>query len=110
MFQFPFLLLSIFRLGTSHHRVMCLVPSSIVRVEVDAEHEVAEGAVDVLAAALHGRLVGRVDDVDGHRAGGGDVVGGVEGVEVAVTGADHVGVGADRDHDGCQTWCILRYL
>ena len=39
--------------------------SLIVRVEVDAEHEVAEGAVDVLAAALHGRLVGRVDDVDG---------------------------------------------
>ena len=70
-----------------------------MRVGVDAEHEVAEGAVDVLAAALHGRLVGRVDDIDCHGAGD-DVVGSVEGVEVAVTRSDHVGVGPVRDQEG----------
>ena len=37
-------------------------------VEVDAEHEVAEGAVDVLAAALHSRLVRRVQQVHRHGA------------------------------------------
>ena len=37
-------------------------------VEIDAEHEVAEGAVDVLAAALHRRLVRRVQQVHSHRA------------------------------------------
>ena len=47
------------------HEISFVLLSLIVRVEVDAEHEVAEWAVDVLAAALHGRLVGRVDDVDG---------------------------------------------
>ena len=49
------------------YRDIFLIPLNM-RVGVDAEHEVAEGAVDVLAAALHGRLVGRVDDVDSHGA------------------------------------------
>lgn len=70
-----------------------------MRVQVYAEHEVAEGAVDVLAAALHGRVVGCVDDVDRHGAGD-DVVGGVEGVVVEVPGADHVVLGAAGNHDG----------
>ncbi len=65
---------------------------------LDAEHEVAEGAVDVLAAALHGGAVGRVAHVDGDGARV-HVVAGVQRVQLLVAGDDQVRVGARRQHD-----------
>ena len=52
---------------------------------LDAEEEVAEGTVDVFAAALHRRVVGRVDDVDGQVAAEGAIVACEQGVQVLVT-------------------------
>ena len=46
------------------------LPQALVELRVaDAHHEVAEGTVDVLAAALQGRVVGSVDQVDRHVPG-----------------------------------------
>ena len=46
------------------------LPNALVELRVaDAHHEVAEGAVDVLAAAQQGRVVGSVDQVDRHVPG-----------------------------------------
>ena len=52
------------------HAILELRVAALVEFRVpDAHHEVAEGAVDVLAAALQGRVVGRVDQVDRHVPG-----------------------------------------
>ncbi len=82
---------------------------------LNAEHEVAEGTVDVLTSTLDGGTVGRVADVNGDRTSV-DVVGGIQGLQVLVARDDEVGVcpsrlddaptGRVRWHrDGWQPWC-----
>ena len=52
------------------HALVELRVAALVELRVaDAHHEVAEGTVDVLAAALQGRVVGSVDQVDRHVPG-----------------------------------------
>ena len=64
---------------------------------LDAEHQVAEGTVDVVAAALQRRVVGRVAQV--HRDGARLlVVGRVQRVQLAVARPDDARVGARRQH------------
>ena len=65
---------------------------------LDAEHQVAEGTVDVLAAALQRRIVGRVEQVhrDGPRL---LVVGRVLRVQLEVPRPDDARVRPLRQHD-----------
>ena len=53
----------------------------------DAEKEVAEWTVDVLAAALNGRVVGRVDEVHRQAPANLAIVAGVKGVQLLVSGS-----------------------
>ena len=60
---------------------------------LDVKHEIAEGTVDVLAAALKGGVVGRVAHVDRDgRLARGHVVRRVQRVHLEVTGDHQVGV------------------
>ena len=65
---------------------------------LDAEHEIAKGTVDVLAAALHRRVVGRVAHVD--RDGPGPlIVAREQRVQLLMPGKDHSGLGVLRRCD-----------
>ena len=74
-------------------------------LHLHAEHEVAEGAVDVLAAALHGRVVGRVHGVDRQLSAAACAV---QGVHLDVAGAELAGGG--RGGRGRVAAALLRHL
>lgn len=66
-------------------------------LHLDAHHLIAEGTVDVLAAALQGRVVGRVHRVDRH----GPTPAPVEGVQLDVAGP-HLPRGRRHGGGGCS--------
>lgn len=68
-----------------------------LNASLDAHHLIAEGTVDVLAAALQGRVVGRVHRVDRH----GPTPAPVEGVQLDVAGP-HLPRGRRHGGGGCS--------